>query len=375
MSSDLKALVVHPQFSIFGGGEYVCLNVISALRKSGYDVTLLSSDYDEEGVRRAFPFEKPELRLERLSAFDPIFPKATALQRVWYARGQRKKLRVLYAKHDIIFHTQTATFLGPSERRTFNIFYDPTDITIKTASGWKKPYYGLVRKLLVSNILDAINIPLSKSLEDYLEQAGYPHTSYVYPPCDMSFRPREKRKQVIQVTRIVPGKRLDLFIEIARRLRQYHFLLVGSLSEAQSKLHPGYAKKLLDDRSDNVEYLEMRIKDCPERLEESAVYLHTSVEPGISIATTQGVGAGCIPVTPCIGGGSEIVKTVGAGYCYQTVVEAAERIRQSIENPRWTPIELSERAQIFNAESFQRSISAKIEKAFPVFSPMYKPHG
>jgi glycosyltransferase involved in cell wall biosynthesis len=360
-SSNASALVVHPQFSIFGGGEYVCLNVISALHKCGYAVTLLSSDYDDESVRRAFLFGRVDVKLEILPPFDPIFPKALALQRVWYARRQRKRLRPLYAKHDIILHTQTATFLGPSERRTFNIFYDPSDITIKTASGWKGPYHRLARKFLAPNIRGAINIPLSKSLEDYLDNAGYPHTPYVYPPCDLSFKPRTKKKQVIQVSRIVPGKRLELFTEIARHLPQYHFLFVGALSETQSKLHPGYSKKLLGNAPSNVEYLEKRIKDCPERLEESTVYLHTSVEPGISIATTQGVGAGCIPITPSIGGGSEIVKALGVGYCYLTVSGAVNAITESIESPRWTPTELSDKGQIFNAENFQRKICATIE--------------
>ncbi len=364
-SSKLKALVVHPRFSVFGGGEYVCLNVISALRKSSYDVTLLSSDYDDESVGRAFRFGRIEVSLEKLAMFDPIFPRAFALQRVLYARRQRKKLRNLYRKHDIIFHTQTAAFMGPPENITFNVFYDPSDITFETASGWKEPYHKLVRKILAPSIRHAVNIPLSKSLEDYLHKAGYPHTPYVYPPCDMSFKPREKKKQIILVSRIVPGKRLELFMEIARHLRQYRFLLVGSLSETQSNLHPGFAERLLYDRTDNVEYLEKRIKDCPERLEESSVYLHTSEEPGISISATQGVGAGCIPIMPSVGGASEIVRMVGVGYCYQTVTEAVEAVRECIENPRWPPSELSEKAQIFNGENFQRKISATIEKRPP----------
>ncbi len=85
-------------------------------------------------------------------------------------------------------------------------------------------------------------------------------------------------------------------MSIAYRVPDYRFILVGAHSEIDS----GYAKKVLSIKPPNVDYVEVRIRDRPERVEESKVYLYTSLEPGIGIALGQAMGAGCIPVSICL---------------------------------------------------------------------------
>jgi glycosyltransferase involved in cell wall biosynthesis len=363
----VKALLVHPVFSVFGGGEYVALNVIIALRDSGYDVSLMSQDYDPDAVRRAFHFEEAldEILVIAPTKFKPKVGRAMAFQRMMFARQERRKTAQAYRNFDIVFHTQPSRFLGPPVARTFNVFYDPSDRFLirkislgESHSKWKRPYYSFRNMIAGSKtpyISESTNIPLSSALEEQLESCGFKHTDYFFPPCDMSFKPRPKESRVIQVTRVVPHKRLEVFAEIARCLPDYEFIIVGSLSETEKKLHPGYAEKLVNGLPSNVRYVERRIRDCPDFLEESSVYLYTSIEPGINISTAQAVGAGCTPVTPDVGGGAEIVRTIGVGYTYDSIDRAVRCVKQALEHPS-NPSELSKVARIFSAEFFQERI-------------------
>ena len=340
-----------------------------------FDVTLLTLDYDAEKVKKAFHFSESVTlsSAEKLPKFKPLLPKGMAFQRTLFAKAERKRTRDIYREYDIIFHTQAGHFLGPPERRTFNVFYDPSDLLLiqkisesdtNTTSGpparpWKRPYYFFLRQLSNNDDQDirgAWNIPLSKALEELLEKSGYRHSRYIYPPCDMSFRPRPKVSRIVQVTRIVPHKRLEEFMEIARRLPHYKFLIVGSISETERHLNPGYAERLLKQLPSNVKYVETRIRDSPELLEESMVYLYTSHEPGINISTAQAAGAGCIPITPVYGGGAELVRNLGAGYCYANLQHAVACIIKAIENPEWSVQEISSRAKVFSSERFRENI-------------------
>lgn len=372
----MRALVVHPRWSIAGGGEFVCLNIIQALGEAGYQVSLMSSDYDRERARTAFGFDgnlDEVVDTVPLKNFRAILPRFLALQRTLFASSERRRISEVYREYDMIWHTQTAYFLGPPENRTFNVFYDPSDIfliqnirkkSVQSIEGplaktYKRPYYWFLRHFSGNegDVKQAFNIPLSQALEQFLEECGYRHSPYLFPPCDMSFKPRPKIKRVVQVTRVVPHKRLEDFVEIARRLPKYEFLIVGSISKTERSLHHGYFGRVFRDLPKNVKYVEARIHDVPHLLEESAVYLYTSTEPGINISTAQAIGAGCIPITPDVGGGMEIVSHTG-GYVYRDLREAVHFVESAMEdwNLEIAPHELSKNAQIFSAENFRDNV-------------------
>jgi len=111
--------------------------------------------------------------------------------------------------------------------------------------------------------------------------------------------------------------------------------------------------------SRNVEFVNARIKDRPELVEESKVYLYTSLEPGVGIALGQALGAGCIPVTPAWGGGAEMVKVTGVGYRFRTLDEAERFTREALENEdaRNQPDYIANKARIFSSESFEKQIA------------------
>ena len=345
-----------------------CLHVIKALRELDYSVMVASDHFSPTEVNEKFGMGEVLEGCEHLflPPFRPIFPRFLALQRVSHVDKQMRKMEAL--KPTIAFNTQSPT-LYLRNTKNLGIIYEfseffalhssgqfRTDLLTSTA---RLPYQALVRRRL-SQFEDRSKssrmfIPLSNSLEYQLKLFDYPHTPTVFPPCDLIFSPKVKKKRVVQVTRIFPFKRLEEFMEIARRLPNYDFMIVAADTAAERLSRPTYLQKLLAERPPNVQYVEARIRSRPELLEESKVYLYTSIEPGINISAAQALGAGCVLVTPIWGGGAEMVRAAGVGYSYSNIDDAVDKVRKALEAPDASE-ELSEKARIFSAERFEDSI-------------------
>jgi len=359
-----QAVVIHPRFTVYGGGEMVALHAIKTLQGLDYHVSIVTDSYNPAEVERNFRMGNIMERCTaiRIPPFRPVLSRFLALQRIPYAAKVMRTLKDL--RPDVAFSTQSAIYYI-SGIRTFHIVYDMADLLEvlpggrvrgPLASMWKKPYYMFLRRTLyTSDMTNRQFVPLSHVLEQQLEKLGLPHSQVVFPPCDMIYKTKPKKKQVCLVSRIAPQKNIEEFMKIATLVPEYEFILVGTHAEMNAK----YAHKVLSAKPPNVKYVEARIRDRPELLEESKVYLYTSLEPGIGIALGQAMGAGCIPITPAWGGGAEMVLESGVGYMYRTVDEAAQEVKKAVESKetRDSPPHVAERARVFSSEGFERSLA------------------
>jgi glycosyltransferase involved in cell wall biosynthesis len=250
-----------------------------------------------------------------------------------------------------------------------DFFYAHRIRSTNTKSLLKSIYYYPLQKLYKRYAIrmsekENFFIPLSKAIEQSMNTLHYPHSPSVFPPCDMSFRWMPKERYAVNTSRLVPSKRLEDFIEIARRLPQYKFVIVGKMSKTEENLFPNYKEKLLDSLPSNTKLVEAVVRERKELVERAKLYLYPSVEPGVSISLGQAMGAGCIPITPSAGGGAEMVEASGTGYMYRSLDEAAEIVEQALESdaPKDSPEHIAERAQIFSADSFDERIRKIIEE-------------
>jgi len=191
----------------------------------------------------------------------------------------------------------------------------------------------------------------------------------------MSFRARPKKDFVVNTSRLVPSKRLEDFIEVARKLPTCDFVIIGKMSETEKRLFPNYKAKLLESLPANVTFVEGLVRDHRELVESAKVYLYPSVEPGVSVSLGQAMGAGCIPVTPYKGGGAEMVEASGVGYLYHSLDEAAQIIDKAMNDnaPKDQPQHIADRATQFGADSFDERIRLIIEAQVP--EARYSNHG
>jgi glycosyltransferase involved in cell wall biosynthesis len=374
-----EALVIHPRFTLYGGGEVVGLHVCKVLQNLGYHVHLACDNFNPEEADRHLGLgtvmEKCA-HVEVSGEFRPfLIRRLLAYQRAIYEIRRLNSIKIPESC-EFVFSTQSMVYFKPN-LFNFCITYDLVDFfyasqqlsSLSKKSMFRAPYYYPLRRLYrryASRMSDKENyfIPLSRAIEQSIEALHYPHSHSVFPPCEMSFNIRPKEKYVVNTSRIVPHKRLEDFVEVAHRLPQYKFVIVGKMSKTEDALFPGYKRKLLDSLPPNTTLVEALIREVKELVEGAKLYLYPSIEPGVSISLGQAMGAGCIPVTPAVGGGAEMVEASGTGYMYRSLDDAPKIVKQALESdaPQDRPEYIAERARIFSADSFDEQIGKIIEE-------------
>ncbi len=205
-----------------------------------------------------------------------------------------------------------------------------------------------------------------------LERMGRKNVSFFYPPARMLAVKVPKRKQILQACRIAPEKRLEFMFNVARKLPEYKFYLVGKRLPAHEEANPGYADRLLLDKPGNVEYIEALIRDKLDLLEESRVYFHSGLEKGILLILIEAMSAGAILVAPREGVAGEVVRAAGTGYEYDSIEDAVDKLRSAMdgESP-WSPNEIGQNAKALGPKAFEDMIRRLVEN--PGESPSREP--
>jgi hypothetical protein len=164
---------------------------------------------------------------------------------------------------------------------------------------------------------------------------------------------------------MIPDKRLELYFDVASRLPDYRFILLGKDSQMLRRSYPGYADQLLSRLPNNVVYVEALVRERPEVLEESKVYLYTGIEKGIGLALVEAVAAGCVPFSPTRVGATDVIRALRVGDVYQTAEEAASKIRSALEreSDENEVLEISKRALKFSSEAFRRWVRGVVHSA------------
>src|SRR5207245_1464551 len=252
-----QALVLHPRFTLYGGGELLCLNVIKALQDKGYNVTLASDDYSPVTCEKIYgPIGHCLNYVERLSipSFRRFFPRFLAYQHIRYA-GQVQHL-FQQVNPEVVFSTQSSLYYVPGIE-TFHFIYDMIDLSVVkfshhiASTWWKWPYYQVLkkyRKMLEKPEPTRHFLALGKAISQDLSRLGY-QNEMIVPPCPIDYGPLPKKKQVVQVTRIVPQKRLEEFGEIASQF-SYPFHIISLTNGPLTN----YSRRLLSKMPGNVEY-------------------------------------------------------------------------------------------------------------------------
>lgn len=277
-------------------------------------------------------------------------------------------------KAEVVFSTQSSSFYIPN-RRLFHFVYNILDLfnhpTSSSLSGLenskrpaKAPYYFLlrqVRRLFWDRYAPKPTcfFAVGSSVLKDLRNRGYQNSRMIFPPCRTSFKPSlPKKKQVVQYTRVLPNKRIELFSEIARLLPEYPFYLVGRASSAGYHESTEYSQKVLRGLPRNVTFVNALTRDRPDILEESKVYLYTGSEAGIGVALVEAISAGCVPVSPRGVGAADVIEAAGIGQLFDSPQQAADSIRLILESDQ-TPeqiYEISRKASLFGPEIFEELI-------------------
>ena len=368
-----EVLIIHCKLSVYAGGEYLCFYACKILQDLGYHVTLLSD-----------VFEPP--KAEALYGMGAVLSNCTHIQLPRPSTGLYRTLlvfdRAVYtvrlarfanslskADFDFVLNTQSSVFSFPG-KRLYHFVYELTDLFSYPVPVAKDalPRGGHVRRIYFS-LLRILYAALAKQprptaffvtgheVLEGLRKLGFTNSSFIYPPSRV-FKPGlPKKREIVQACRIAPEKRLEFMFEAARRLPQYKFCLVGRDSAANRLSNPGYAQRVLANLPPNVTYIESSTRERPELMTYSQVYFHTGLERGMLLVLIEAMSAGCILVVPERGVAGEIVRASEIGYTYDTIEQAADKLRIAMDDKsQWSPSEISLRAKQFGPEGFEALI-------------------
>jgi glycosyltransferase involved in cell wall biosynthesis len=170
---------------------------------------------------------------------------------------------------------------------------------------------------------------------------------------DLVSRPKENL--VITVGRIGPEKRMELFLDIARRMPQVDFAIIGSMSPEKKS----YSEVLRKAAPNNVSFVLAPLRKVKDILGKAKVYVHCALSEHFGITIVEAMAAGCVPVVHNSGGAREIVTNT-VGYKWETIAEAATQIGHVIENDA-TRREFSkaaaDRSRLFGPEVFESGMA------------------
>ncbi|MEM2855843.1 MAG: glycosyltransferase family 4 protein [Candidatus Nitrosocaldaceae archaeon] len=171
----------------------------------------------------------------------------------------------------------------------------------------------------------------------------------IHPPLTIDrskLESREKEEIVLTVTRIARGKKLERVLEIAERLKDTKFVIVGRVYD-----YPYYYKLLEKSKQiNNLTIIVNKPRDVMiEYMNKAKILLHTMDYETYGLSIIEGMIAKCIPIVPRNGGPwMDILDSKNGvyGYAYNSIDEAIkyiEAVDYSIADNAYTrAIQLSE---------------------------------
>jgi len=361
----MKIVLVHPRMSVMGGGERVAIHSIKEALREGHEVYLACERFDVDAFEDFFGVQGlfENVRLLTYPPFRPLVRRAVLYQRLVYHQRRLRSI-VNKKKHfDLILNTaevanQPAARLPAVQYCYFPEYFSHLESDSRTKL-WE-PYYWPARVFYRSRVsqIDLL-LAVSNFTKEFVKEKWGRDATTLYPPCpidqysDLLNKPKENL--VITVGRIGPEKRMELFLEIARKMPLVDFAIIGSTSPEKAS----YSDILRKSAPSNVSFILAPLRKVKNVFGKAKVYVHSALNEHFGITIVEAMAAGCVPVVHDSGGAREIV-TNNTGYRWNTVNDASKQITNLIkdDSPRREFSRASaDRARLYGPEVFESGIA------------------
>ncbi|MEM0379059.1 MAG: glycosyltransferase [Thermosphaera sp.] len=372
----MKAYILH-LFSVAGGGERVSLEIARLLKNKGFKVVYLTNS--SEAL-------KTVANLLGLPSNYEVVEVNSLLEKLLARTGRFVRLRRLFLMERGFSNLSStkgeALIVDTSTNYPLNvdvsyIHYPLTLPTTESSSLYFKLYDQVIRaltrgfkgrpKLIVTNSTWTASI---------LKKVFNLEASVIHPPVDVdyfSYDGRKKEKTIITVSRLTPEKNLHLLPELASKLNDYEWYLVGSLGTVKSELdvsmrvYRRVKQEIERHRVKNFHVLlNLPRRELRELLLNSKFYVHPMFPEHFGISIAEAISAGCIPVVYKNGGSwTDIVMPISHGLGYEMVNDVVRIIRSLEENPANMNRLLTravEHSRKFRAEVFRERFIEELAK-------------
>ncbi len=360
----MRIIIVHPRMSVMGGGERVAIHSIKEALREGHEAYLACERFDVNSFEDFFGVQGlfKNVRLLTYPPFRPSVRRALLYQRLIYHQLRLRKIVSKRRRFDLILNTADVANQPASSLPAVQYCYFPEYFSRIESNGlsrlWNK-YYWPARVFYHSRVshIDRL-LAVSDFTREFVKRKWGRDSTVLYPPCPIDLyrglSERPKENLVVTVGRIGLEKRMELFLEIARRMPRVNFAIIGSVAADQKS----YSEKLRKAAPRNVSFLVVPLRKAKDTLGKAKVYVHCALNEHFGITIVEAMAAGCIPVVHNSGGPREIV-TESVGYRWNDVGEAVRLVSSLLENDKQRK-DLSyaawSRASQFGPEAFESGL-------------------
>ena len=367
----MKILVVHPRLSVMGGGEQVAIHSIKEALTEGHDVYAVTEHFDVRTFEDFFGVQGlfENVRMLTYAPFRPLSHRAVLYQRLAYNQTQIRRILSNSPEFDLVLNTAEIANQPTTKCPSVQYCYFPEyfrHMGSDSSSRLWGLYYWPARVFYRSrvNTVDCL-LAVSDFTRDVVRKIWGRESTTLYPPCPIEpYKSLHVSKEdlVVTVGRVSPEKRMELFLEIARKLPTVHFAIIGSVPLDGTI----YYNRLKATAPDNVFFANSPLRKVKDLLGKAKVYVHCARDEHFGITIVEAMAAGCVPIVHDSGGPREIVSDE-VGYRWETIEQAVDEISSVIMDDS-TRGKLSRsaasRADLYRPEEFQSGI----RKVFQSFS-------
>lgn len=330
----MRIVIVHPRMSVMGGGERVAIHSMKEALRQGHEVYLATENFDVDTFEDFFGVQGlfENVRLVTYRPFRPVIRKALLYQRLVYHQSRLRRIVSKKGMFDLILNTAEVANQPSTRLPSIEYCYFPDYFSHLESNGhsrlWEL-YYWPARVFNHDRVsrIDRL-LAVSDFTREFVRKKWGRESTTLYPPCPIDLYSNlrvPKRDLVVTVGRIAPEKRMGLFLEIARRVPDIDFAIIGSVASDQAS----YYDSLRAAAPANVSFVVAPLRRVGELLGSAKVYLHCAWNEHFGITIVEAMAAGCVPVVHNTGGPREIVSE-DVGYRWNSIDEAARQVSTMI---------------------------------------------
>ncbi len=386
MGMEGRVAIVHVFFGFYGGGEYLALNMAKALKEEGFDVSIHTcAPIDYGRVEKVFGID-----MNGFKVFVRESPVASVFKDVVLGRESivklirafnrffREYVARLRREYDVVVDTQS-NMVSPVD---ITYIHYPLLMHLYRGNGLRihSWLYGWFKRLYTSvyrNHLFPCRVLANSSWTASLVYKIYRIVpDIVYPPVDIEYFSRcnnndVRDKLVVTISRFVEDKRLDRIVDVASKLRDYTFVIIGSTNEYSYRVISRIREKAREYRLDNI-VIETNLprQEILGYLEDARYYLHPERPEHFGIAIVEAMAAGLVPIVYRDGGAwYDIVGRVWGRLGYRVIDEVPGIIRLIDSNRglydrlRMKCVSVS---RMFSYSVFREAIAGKVREILRV---------
>jgi len=293
------------------------LNVAKALEESGYKVDLVTYRFEVGDVERALDLLTPGYKPKSLVVFETprlmrllgVGGRFVRLRRLLLVNDFLKKNR---GKYDLIIDTSS----NVPTRADVVYVHCPAILRASGESGLHWALYDNLVQHASKRLLGRPKLVLCNSswtAGKFKSAYGYDlRVEVLHPPVDVEYFSKvadnTKENIVVTVSRFTPEKNLERIVDVADKLRDFRFVMIGVKAKYSEPVIDNINKRIRELRADNVELLFNVPRDkLREVLGSAKYYLHPPYAEHFGISVVEAMSAGCIPIVYRDGGAWEDV--------------------------------------------------------------------